>query len=224
MKTKLIFTALILLISFGLKAQTAVLTLNSLFCNKTTEAGEDEVYFLTNYHYNFQNGASGQFQTGPYNMNDGRQPRQIGSFNVFQGQLLPGMSVDITVFIMEQDGGGSANIISQAQSAMNTAVPLVCGGYPPACPYAQAIGGVVNFAASLPEKLRGLINDTDDFLGSISVRISNNNGYISVQFYGGERCVNYGPAPNVPNPSYTAVGNLIGDGSSYNFGFTAGAF
>jgi hypothetical protein len=214
MKSLLFAVIVFMAIPTQTNAQTAAFTLNQLWCNRTTEQGQDEVYFIVFYRYNFIGGISGQYTTQQYNINDGNQPRSIGSFNLFQRPLYPGQSVDITVMVMEADGGGSAQIINRAQTIMEYGVPAACMGFPPSCPYATAIGGVVEFVASLPQKLQGLIQDTDDYIGSINVRLSNNNGYLEVQYYNMNRCTSSYP----PNGILTANQSIfVGDGSSYVF-------
>ena len=226
MKNKLLKSVLIslslLMLASAASAQHVVLYLNSLWCDKTTEAGEDEVYFVTIFKYNIQNGNHGQYTQGPWNINDGKQPRSIGGINLFDGVVYPNTSVDITILIMEQDGGGSAQVIDRANQILQVAAPVACEAFPPSCPYASAIAGIVQFAASLPDFLKGIIQDTDDYIGSVTVRLSADaTGMLSAYYYGYDRCYFSGPAQGVPIPNLTLVAAFNGDGSAYTLNTTA---
>lgn len=210
---KTFLLSIILLAIFNCSAQLAGLRTNWLWCDKTTEEGEDEIYFITNYRYS--NGISNQAMLGDWNMNDGNQPRQIGNFWLWQGQLPEGTSVDITVFVMERDGGGSQQILGQARTVMNTLTPVACEAFPPSCPYAAAITGVVNFCASLPSFLQ--IQDTDDYIGSFTIRLSCFNHTLYTQGYNADRAVDFHGYPqNDYNLRSIYDGRFTGDGSNYN--------
>lgn len=207
---------------FSVNAQRVVFYLNQLVCNKTTEEAQDEIYFIVAYRYNINNGNIGEYRLGTWDINDGKQPRTIGGINLFDGVIYPNTSVDFTVFIMEQDGGGASQIISKANEVLTVVKPIACNAFPPSCPFANAISGVVSFVNSLPDALKNIIKDTDDYIGSFSVRLSaDNTGFLSGYYYNFNRCTGSGPAMNVPNPNLTLVSTFNGDGSNYVLTATA---
>jgi hypothetical protein len=157
----------------------------TLQCVKTTERGADEVYMLV--FARRTDGATVQLRLpgnyphspqGHWDMNDNPDLQRnnpsgdshiIDNKSLFTGELSGGQSWDIVVVVMEEDGGNSAEwqkaIAEAAQSSGN--------------PYAIAAGVILEVYTSL---FGAIVNDTDDYIGSYSLHVANNNGNVSLQW------------------------------------------
>ena len=165
-------------------SSTVRLKLRTLVCNKTTEAGADEVYVLV-----IGNRSDGAKYTaripadaphsaaGHWDMNDGNQPtdnpsgdsRRITNKQLFIGDVSPGQRWDVVILIMEEDGGNSKKWQEAASAAA-----IESGN-----PYAIA-GGVI--LATFTKLFGGIVNDTDDYIGSFAVSIANNGGNVTTDW------------------------------------------
>lgn len=157
------------------------LKLRDIACGKTTEAGADEVFLLI-FGTASDGRAYGERYPGNYpdtpaghwDMNDdtrlGRNKptgdsHVIGDKTLFRGTLAPGESWNLAVAIMEEDGGNT--LMSQA---LASEVLARTGN-----PFAIAAGALLGLLSSIG----AYITDTDDYIGSFSVQVANNNGNIS---------------------------------------------
>lgn len=200
--TKAIFTFIsICYISIGF-AQAPIsvgLKMRSLLCNKTTEAGEDEVYILVN----------GKSPTGKWNfrlpgsnthwdLNDGNGQRQITDWFVATDNtgLKPNETSIINIAIMEEDGGTVGQL---ALDAAGKALEECSASGDPYC-IAGALGVSIANALHLGQ-------DTDDYIGGFTVSMSRDeNGAIHLQYYNFDRC------------------SIFQEGSQQNFGMTGISF
>jgi hypothetical protein len=119
MNKAILFMILVTTSITGIAQQRAIFTMDNIWCNKTTEAGEDEVYLLVNYQY--RDGRNGTYRIpnrSHWDLNDDNNPRQVSRVDLFSDFLNFGESVDLNVFIMEEDCGGNngqGNIIVSPQ-------------------------------------------------------------------------------------------------------------
>jgi hypothetical protein len=189
------------------------LLIESMTCNKTTEAGADEVFVMVAARHT--DGAT-SLSRWPGNgshvdMNDGDQPTDnadgdshtITNRALFIGELEEGQAYDLAVTLMEEDGGNTA----KAQGALATA--LTNSGNP----IAVAGGAVLGVATAMGLK----IEDKDDILGAFSVRIVNADGAFSATFAALDRV-----EAEESHPDLRHGFRFIGDGSRYSatFGVT----
>lgn len=156
------------------------LNLDSLTCNKTTEAGEDEVYFLITTEHN--NGKvesarrpcdTAHQENCHWNMNDGKEPRRIGpsQLDMF---IEPGRSAVMYVTIMEEDGGLPGDWVQRAGQALQ-----VTGE-----PDAMAAGKVLSVLGKFASIFK-IGQDTDDLIGSFAVRVTNDKGTLKHEWFQG---------------------------------------
>jgi hypothetical protein len=147
---------------------------------------------------------------GPSNhwdMNDGDQPTDnpsgdshcIKNKPLFTGELAPGQAWDVIVSIMEEDGGNT----KQAQEV------LAALGESSGDPFLMTGGAVVG----LLTKLGVSVNDTDDYIGSWVLHVSNENGNITHQWKGIDRIGHIDRDVNGDHKGHEYRFN--GDGSDY---------
>ena len=168
--------------SSSLQAMNVRLNLDSLTCNKTTEAGEDEVYFLVRTDYGKGQGKWVRYPCGNahqenchWNMNDGKEPRRIGPYQL-DINLNKGQSAVMLVHIMEEDGGLPGDWAQKAGEALQMIDD----------PKAQAVGVIAQVLGRIASIFE-LGKDTDDFIGSFAVRVTNDNGSLKYDWIKGER-------------------------------------
>lgn len=159
------------------------LVMSRLECDKTTEHGADEVYiivtglrsdgtqFFTRWPSDNPNQASGH-----WDMNDGNQPTDapqgqdshvITNKPMFNGELPPGSTWDLSVIVMEEDGGNSKQIQQIGSAAL-----LKSGN-----PYSVGAGAILK---GLTELGFNIVSDTDDYIGSFGVSIRDDGSGRSV--------------------------------------------
>jgi len=156
------------------------LQLNRLCCDKTTEDGADEIYFIvtgknTSSGETFSSRFPGEGQHS--DMNDGNQPNdnKNGDSHCITVRTLhginisPGQSWDVNILIMEEDGGTTKTTQQVA------ALMLSNSGNG----YAEAAGAVLD----LLTKAGQIIKDTDDYIGSFAMHASSDSsGQVSTSF------------------------------------------
>jgi hypothetical protein len=186
------------------------LTLESMTCNKTTEAGADEVFIMVSARRS--DGVTSLTRLPGdgrhWDMNDGDQPTDnpngdshtITNRPLFAGDLLPGQSYDLAVTVMEEDGANTA----RAQELL--AAKLASTGNP----FALAGAGIISLATAL-----GIhVDDSDDVPGAFSVHIVNDGGKVAGSFAGIDRVA----AEEAPSDSRHGF-RFNGDGSTYSATF-----
>jgi len=182
-----------------------------LCCNKTTESGADEVYILV-----MGQSSDGRkyFDRAPapnahWDMNDGDQPndnssgdsRCISNKTLFSGDLANGQTWWLNIVISEEDGGTSRSFQENAGNL------LIATGNP----YAATAGAILQGLSALGFN----ITDSDDWMGMVGVKVTNNNGAISVEWTSKE-----GISSGNDQPQATAnVFTMNHDGSDYSGGF-----
>lgn len=194
------------------KSIGAELYMRQLCCDDTVEdQGADEVYILVfgrrTDGATFAARIPGEKQH--WDMNDGNQPTDnpsgdshcITGKSLFSGDLAPGQSWNLSVTVMEEDGGTTKT----AQQVVG-ALLIETGD-----PYAAAAGTIIGGLA----KLGVFITDTDDWPGSIGVRISNNNGSLRTEWRSKERIVDSIPDPDDKGNPNKREFRMNGDGSNY---------
>jgi hypothetical protein len=201
------------------KATHVTLRMLGLCCGKTTEPGADEAYlFVAGLRSDNTNASPQQYSARlpdandplhrgdvrfHWDINDGGQPDNNPSGDshcirdrvLFEGDLPEGQSWDFSLIFMEEDGGNSA----LAQDIL-AGILMKSGD-----PYAATAGGVLGVMTALGVR----INDTDDYLGSFSLRIKNSGGKLTVDWKSIDR-INY----LSPSGNYAEV-KMNGDGSDY---------
>lgn len=186
------------------------LLIDTLECNKTTEAGADEVYIIVAARK-----SSGQTYIARlpgegrhWDMNDGNQPtdnpsgdsHRITNKSIFMSDVAPGESWDVVITILEEDGGSS-----QTTQQIGAAILASSGN-----PYAVAAGTLLTILTELGV----YVHDTDDYIGSFSAHVSNDGGQVNVAFRPIDRC--FGQYPYHGNGHEY---DFNGDGSSYKCWF-----
>jgi hypothetical protein len=212
--TRFLPIAILIMVTFSLtSAQTVRLGMRQICCDKTTEAGADEVYILV---YGRRSDGQATFEQrlpGPgmhWDMNDGDQPTDNPNGdahcrtnkNLFTGEIPAGQSWDVVVLVMEEDGGTSA----QWQRAASSAA-IKSGN-----PYAIAAGSILAVYTSL---FGAIINDTDDYIGSFAAHITNDCGSIHVDWRPIDRVAHMIPDPNYPGNANRREFRMNGDGSNH---------
>jgi hypothetical protein len=205
--------AIFLAVPSFVMGKTVHLGMRQFCCDKTTEAGADEVYILA---YGRRSDGQATFEQrvpGPsqhWDMNDGDQPTDNPDGDahcrtnktLFTGEIGPGQSWDLTVLVMEEDGGNSA----QWQRAASTAA-IRSGN-----PFAVAGGAIL---AVYTELFGGIVNDTDDYIGSFAVHITNDNNNIRVDWKPLDRVDHMIPDPNDGGNPNRREFRMNGDGTNY---------
>ncbi len=151
---KKIFLLLFLLLPLFSTAQYNIsFHMEQLWCDQTTEAGEDEIYLHVVYR-----GSDGSYLNsifGPWDMNDGNEPRSVDKWVLLRTNLTTGQYGTITVSIMEQDGGD----LNQWKK-VGDKILATCNH--PKCLVAQQVSNWV-------EQSGFNIIDSDDYIGSFSI-------------------------------------------------------
>lgn len=164
MKTNLLLSILLLFVCFNSKAQYNLsFVMSRLWCDQTTEAGEDEIYFRV--IAKMSNGAYLNIRqpSSHWNMNDGNEPRNVDNVTLLRTNLASGESGIITVIICEEDGGGS-----EQWQILGEKLLSFCDD--PYCVAAQQVSYWLR-------KFGLTIQDSDDYIGSFSIAFGfNQNG------------------------------------------------
>lgn len=151
-------------------AKTMAVFLERLYCRKTTEAGEDEVYLLM-----FGKASDGLSFSGRlpgsrshWDMNDGNRDisfRQVNQ-NLYFSPLADGAQLLLQVVIMEEDGGDPAAYVRAAAEAAKLIGP--------GNPYVQGGAAIAEAGAGFLPK------DTDDVLGGFSLLAENKGDQVTL--------------------------------------------
>ena len=166
-----------------------------LECFQTTEAGEDEVYLVISGRW--RSGNSFTFRlpnaSGHWDLNDGEGDPPLLSQDLLNLPMREGDAVDFVVMVMEEDGGtvgGWARLAGGALGFID-----------------EGAGALITFIGSLLD-----FQDSDDFIGAVSVHIEMRNGQPLMQIKPAERV-----SSNWDTDSYWSrlPVNMNGDGSSY---------
>ncbi len=182
-----------------------------LCCDKTTEQGADEVYITI---LGTKKGSNDFYTRIPsttthWDMNDGNQGTDnptgdshcISNRTLFHGELKPGETYFLNVSICEEDGGTTkkyqeiaAEIIKQSGD-----------------PYVATAGELI----SIITKLGGFFTDTDDWMGMFGVKVTNNDGVISVEWSSKEGIIHMIPDHDFPSDINRKELRMNHDGSNY---------
>jgi hypothetical protein len=181
--------------------RTVKLSMPYLESFQTTEAGEDEVYLVVSGRWSSGQTFSYRFpnESGHWDLNDGEGDPPVLNQNLMNFTIDDGQSVELVILVMEEDGGSSGGWVQLAGSAagvINEAAGAVI----------TAIGSLIN------------IEDSDDFIGAATIRITNEHGYITTRMLARDRA----------STACSADGNwqmcefeMTGDGSNYVVRFSA---
>ena len=174
-------------------------------CEKTTEAGEDEVYMLV-----VRTTSEGGYTAyripggnGHWSLNDGNDPREVGRTIIHQIDLDDNEKTNIYVRIMEEDQGlpgDWAQKIGDALTASGNDIAEAIGTT------LQVIGGVFNAVG---------LQDTDDYIGAFGVEYAFKNGsLVDIHWERGGNVY----STDTDNPALGQHSSIIrfnGDGSDY---------
>jgi hypothetical protein len=181
------------------------LFMHYLKCDKTTEAGEDEVYFVVGTRHS--NGSVSTYRLPTpdkhWDMNDGNSSKSsIGGFDIAQFDLEPGEHIDLLFNLNEEDGGVADNYMNQVGNLLVATED----------PYAASAGIFVKVLAALFD-----FKDSDDWMGSFMVRIRRGReGQYSADWKTIDRIFVMDPAGK--GQFYRAI-CFRGDGSDYTAHF-----
>jgi hypothetical protein len=183
--------------------------IETLWCGHTTEAGEDEIYFLVASKKSDGTAHTSRLP-GPnehVDMNDSgpKQDRNHINLVLWEGDLADGESVIIYTAIMEEDGGIPGDLLQ----TIGAGVGEIGGGNP----ISDIASGILTGVGSILN-LSG-IRDTDDFPGSFAVHLTNAGGRLVQQWKAVERAKSIGVPPNHPEAYKPWELLLEGDGSNY---------
>ena len=191
--------------------KSVVMGFRQLCSDKTTESGADEIFVTTFSQRGNEKwiGSRAPGNAQHWDMNDGDQPTNnpngdshcITDRVLFQGELADGESYQLNVSVMEEDGGTTKTAQEVAsQIAVNLPDPRV-----------QAAGTVLAFVTKFGVRLE----DTDDVIGSVNLRITNTAGAINVQWGNTERVSGNQADPSFGGESSRRELRMNGDGSNY---------
>lgn len=188
------------------------LRVRKICCDKTTEHGADEVYVLVvgkrtdGQTFSARLPADAPHQpSGNWDMNDGDQPTDNPSGDahcrtnktLFSGDVSSGQTWELVIMFMEEDGGTTESY----QKAAGTVLQQIDN------PYAQGAGVVI----STLTKIGFFATDTDDFLGSFGVRVTDSGA----EWKPMERLVHSIADQDDPQNANKREFRMNGDGSNY---------
>jgi len=155
----------------------AQMVLRHLGCGKTTEQGHDEIYYVlagqhgdgTKFSFQGPDAIQGGDADGgsAWDMNDSgdARDRDINAV-LYEGQLAPGQAAKIVLILFERDGtdlGQVVHLASEAAKSMSTD------------PYVTVAAKIADLVAKY------IPSNTDDFIGSFSLQIFNDNGQLRIR-------------------------------------------
>ena len=201
------------LVVHGKSEARAGLFMRQICCDKTTEAGADEVYFIIAGRSNTGRELFARLP-GPSDhrdMNDGDQGTKpysgysgdahcVANGSLFN-DIRDGETWNFAVLVMEEDGGTSRDYQSLASQALKMIDH----------PIAQAAGHILGVLT----KLGLFFNDTDDYIGSFGVQATNHGGAITTEWRNGDRVVLSQNDPDAPGDPNRHEFRMNGDGSNY---------
>jgi hypothetical protein len=189
--------------------QAVKLFIRKLHCEKTTEAGEDEVYLIVAGRDAKGNAFQERLPSdnGHWNLNDGNHDnRSVDNITLWSGSLEDGEAVNLGVIGMEEDGGVPDGWM-KLSGFMLSQIPE---------PHVAAAGYFVGLAGTIVGWLN--VRDSDDYLGHFSVSVNNKAGTIHAAYTLGDRMQDTGHR-YVVFPEYESVPTrefwFTGDGSTY---------
>lgn len=228
MKAFFVFTTVFL--SLFSSAQKFQLNIPTLFCGKTTESGEDEIYLLVTFRNS--NGTTGNIRV-PFNnhfdINDTEHNDKPNTAtrltipHVLDFDLANNERIDIFCSIMEEDDGSGAQYNSAGVKVLRIAnanngdiFNTITG---------SIYKGILANIASTNH-----LSNSDDWIGAFSCRITKNNNALSINFKridnsnskGGQTQVSTAIPPIPPDTQLVNAANravnfaFTGDGSKYN--------
>jgi hypothetical protein len=213
MKHPLLSFALACFLALTIPAHGSSLGFRMLCCDKTTEKGADEVYIVLIGKSNTGRNIVSRLPNanGHWNMNDGSQGSKPASGydgdahcisdGVLFADIRDGETWNFAVMIMEEDGGTTKDYQKFASEILKQVDD----------PYLKA-GGVV---LDLLTRLGLWATDTDDYIGSFGVQVTNKGGQINVTWRDAERISRSTPDPDAPNDPKRHEFRFNGDGSNY---------
>ncbi len=144
----------------------------NLWCDATTEHGQDEIYYIIAAKLSNGTTITNRLPgpTGHWDINDGKPPRNINDVLLQPVSLLPGESASILVTIMEEDGGTSKTW-QEIATGLLVLIPDPTG-------ISEAAAGVLEFLGQFL-----IIQDPDDFIGSYQILLRNESGTITTQWF-----------------------------------------
>jgi hypothetical protein len=188
-----------------------ILYMEKFCCDKTTEAGADEVYMLVvGNRSDGKNFAVRLPDQGHWDMNDDKNGKTdapegdshcLTSKYPFGSQIEPDQTWNLNMLFMEGDGGTTKEIQQIASQVLQRIDD----------PYAAGAGKILSVLTQLGFKFK----DTDDVLGEVGVRITNDRGQIDVEWSAKDRIVHINPAPFYRNAMRHKEIRMNGDGSNY---------
>jgi hypothetical protein len=166
-------------------------------CDRTTEFSEDELYFLVSVDDGKPE------KNGPFDINDNGSKRKV-TRRIFEKDLAPGEKVKLLVTIMESDGGPPPGLIDAlTQGAGQFAKDKGSDG---AAFLIPILGGL----------LKVVLDDKDDFLGTLAVTISNEGGRIITKVSPASDGMNQEEVIKVENPVHPFRFQRSGDRHNYH--------
>ena len=169
-------------------------------CLKTTEAGQDEIYFIVVARSTF--GVTRQMRIpGPgahFDMNDNGNNGHVQNVVIDNVDIPDGGTITYLFLVMEEDGG---------LDWANTASDLLSQNGDPFSLVGAAILGVL-----------GALGNSDDYPGSFTASFNNSSGAIKASYQAKDRIFQQDPAfsdPPLSHPTRQRF-RMNGDGSTYH--------
>jgi hypothetical protein len=194
--------------------QATELGFRAFCCDKTTEAGADEVYMVIVGRSNTGRTLSARLpgDQSHWDMNDGDQGRKPAAGyggdahcitdGVLFSDIQEGEEWQFVVLMMEEDGGTTRDY-QRLASQIGQQVPN---------PYVQGGAAVLNVLTNL-----GLFgSDSDDFMGSCKIFVAKHGGALHADWdRGDDRCELSQDDPEAPGNTLRHEFRFKGDGSNY---------
>lgn len=213
MKTlKTVLSGITLFCLYNVSAQHRMqVYLRQFCCDHTTEHGADEVYFIVT---GMSNKGQEMNVRKPgtslhWDMNDGAQPIDnpwgdshcITMRNVCTVDIDDGETWDINIALCEEDGG-TTKLYQEIASELLVEI---------GDPFAVGAGTLLGALTELGVNVR----DSDDWMGMIGVRVTNNGGRLSVAYHGKDGIVSGTRDPDDPGNMSKAEFRMNHDDSNY---------
>jgi len=173
-----------------------------LHCDKTTEAGEDEVYYLITSVKSDSSMTAGRLP-GPQNhwdMNDGNKKPDVQNVILTDFSLSDGQSMKVVVTFMEEDGGTAFGWLDYAKGVDER---VRKAGVSSPIPVTSFVDFIKTF---LPD-----IRDTDDWIGTFQVDISQDKNGLKADWSAVQRSTYLGQSSGPKSNGF----RFNGDGTNY---------
>ena len=168
-------------------------------CDNTTEAAHDELFVLISGIDQVGNRIGPFTAVAPKEINDNRNKVWFWNNSVlYRGAVSGGSPAYFSIVFLEQDGGNYG-------LAVELAAAIACAvfsGNPEAC--VTTAGSVMDTLESF-DQVQDLLDDSDDYIGTLNLKVYNNGGNLSWEWFAGDHAV-------VQNNGTFSLG---GAGSSY---------